>query len=109
MPFAVSISRVQQVIGSRDKELAELLKDTFSHQFEQDELEDEDVGEDEDEPPLPLEEALDEIIEGKELREAQGYKYGTVVEVLCWHFGTFLPNAEFSGMRRQQDHLPCLQ
>ena len=97
MPFSVSIARVQQAFGSRDRALAESLKDTFSQHFEQDA--DKDEGEDDDDEPLTLEEALDEIIEGKELRKAQGHQYGTVLEILCWHFGTLLPNEAFSGMR----------
>jgi hypothetical protein len=100
MPFSVSIARVQQAFGSRDKALADSLKQTFSHQLEQD-AQDTDPDEDDDETPLTLEEALDEIIEGKGLRKTQGHKYGHALELLCWHFGTHLSNQSFCGMRWQ--------
>jgi hypothetical protein len=33
------------------------------------------------------------------MRENYGHKYGYVLEMLCLHFGEYLPNGNFTGMR----------
>src|SRR4051812_16539745 len=90
MPFAVRLIRVERAFGSRDAALASEITEKFEHHFENDDCED---------GKPTLEDALHEIIEGKRMQEDYGHMYGYVLEVLCWHFGKFLPNAHFSAMR----------
>ncbi len=91
-PFAVKLMRVRRAFGSRDAALVAEITGRFDWRFEQDDCE-------EDEPTLEV--ALHETIEERPLRDGYEHKYGYVVELLCWHYGTFLPNEHFMGIRHQ--------
>jgi len=100
MPFSVAIERVRSAVGSRDRGLADALKTKYASWLQQDvddNVADDDADDDYD-PEPSLEQALDDMIDGKELQEGFGHKYGSVLEMLCDHFGTLLPNDAFSGM-----------
>ena len=92
MPFAVRLLRVERAFGSRDAALVAEITERFEGRFEDDDRD----ADDEDEPTLEM--ALHEIIEGRPLRDGYGHKYAYVLEMLCWHYGRFLPNAHFSAM-----------
>lgn len=93
--YSASIEKVQKAFGSHDSALAASLKKRFTSRFEQDAAE---KDEDYDEEPS-LEQALEEIIDGKALQAGFGHKYGWVLEMLCNHFGALLPNECYWGMR----------
>jgi hypothetical protein len=96
MPFAVKLARVERTFGSRDAAPAAEITAKFHPLLR------EALGDDEDD--LSQEQALFDIIEGHPLREEYGYRYAYVLEMLCWHFGRFLPNGNFCpmGMGRAQ-------
>src|SRR5690349_19100255 len=92
-PFAVKLVRVRRAFGSRDASLVAEITGRFDWRFEQDDCDEDDEGE----PTLEV--ALHEVVEGRPLRDGYGHKYGYILELLCWHYGTFLPNDLFMGMR----------
>jgi hypothetical protein len=104
-PIAVSLHEVENVIGGDTKSggllsrllgspsssLIKTIKREYAHRFEQD-----DVLED-DEPTL--QQALADLLAGKELDTSYGHKYAYALELLCDHFGEFLDNSAWSAMR----------
>jgi hypothetical protein len=89
MPFGVRLALVKRAFGSGDAALVAEITEEFQDHFEAD---------DGDDDGPTLEDALHEIIEGRPLQDGYGHKYGYTLELLCWHFGKFLPNEHFSAM-----------
>jgi hypothetical protein len=91
-PIAVRLSQVNQAFGAGDDLLSRLILERFAHRFERDRTDPDD----EDEPTLK--QALHEIIDGTPLRKNYGHKYAYILEMLCQHYGQFLPNQNFTAM-----------
>jgi len=105
-PFAVSLEEIENALANpvepagligrlfgRRGDLVSDMKRKDGYLLQDDEL-DED-GE------LATEEALRELISGAELDESYGDKYAWALKALCWHFGEFLDNSEWSAMRSE--------
>jgi hypothetical protein len=90
MPFSVKIEQLQKAVGSKDAALAARLKARL-----EDLVEEFDSG-DEEEPTIN--DAIDDLINGAELRKGYGHLYGYVVEGMCWEMGKMLDNDELGGM-----------
>jgi len=92
-PYAVDLSKITALVGSKDKHrLARLLK-LFGNQ----DSEAEDAGE--GSPGASTADALRHLIMGQPYDARVAYKYGYVLEFLCRHFGEELMNACWCDLR----------
>ncbi len=100
MPFAVSLSQIRKVVGSRSKSVLLELREEFEDELEEDREEVEEANEDDEfDPELPLADALRHLIMDEERWDYEGAKYGYAIEMLCSFYGEFLPNDRWSGMQ----------
>ncbi len=110
MAYAVSLKKIENALGksnakrgllgrlfgpSKDS-LVEKIKQKSAYRFEQDE---EDLDEEDEGQPLTLHQALVDLLDGNELDERFGDKYGYALELLCDHFGKCLENSAWTAMR----------
>src|SRR2546429_645431 len=91
--YSVPLHDLRALPGSRNnarkKKLARMIARDFIGRDDIDEM----FGEDFDDLPNTLFAAVQQILNGEELREDRGALYGYAVEGLCWAVGTtfFLP------------------
>ena len=110
MAYAVSLKEVESALGNSNAKrgllgrlfapstasLVKTLRQKFDYRFE----EDEDSFDDEDEEDSKtLEQALVDLLDGNELDDRFGDKYGFALELLCDHFGKSLDSSAWDAMR----------
>lgn len=92
-PYAVSVAELKKSVGSKDAKLLEKLRKEFRR-----ELKDDADDLDEDEGEISLDQALEHLINGGELNEQFGYKYGYALKLFCEHFGDLLNNDKWAAL-----------
>lgn len=92
-PFAVSLTGLKKMLGSRDAKLLVELKRKFARDYAETDAID-------DEGELPsMEQGMEHLVMGKEQDKDAGYKYGYCLKCLCEHSGSMLSNDTWSSMR----------
>jgi len=92
-PYAVSVAEIKRAVGSKDAKLLKTLRKEYRR-----ELKDDADDLDADEGEISLDLALEHLINGDELNEHFGYKYGYALKLLCEHFGDLLNNGKWSAL-----------
>ncbi len=100
MPFAVSLTQIRKIVGSRSKSVLLQLREEFEDELAEDREEVEEANEDDEfDPELPLEDALRHLIMDEERWDYEGARYGRAIELFCSFYGEFLPNDHWAGMQ----------
>ena len=98
-PFAIKLSQLKGVIGSRSKSLLRELREEFEEELEADREEVEDANEDDSfDPELALNDALRHLIMDEERWDYEGAKYAYAIEMLCSFYSEFLAKHQWSGI-----------
>jgi hypothetical protein len=92
--YAVADERLKQVVGSRDKALADAIVASQEHLLSS-------VDEIDEESELKAADALRELIDGQLSGDGGGYLYGYALKAICAHIGQELP--EISGVAGASD------
>lgn len=83
--YAVSVQRLEQILGSRDRALIDaIVARTADFLASIDEID--------DEAELTCADAVADLINGETSEDAPGYLYGYALEAICAHVGVELPN-----------------
>jgi hypothetical protein len=83
--YAVSIERLKQVVGSRDRSAVDAIVADLEHFLSTIDDIDEDA-------EMTCAEAVAELVNGETSDDAPGYLYGYALEAICAHVGEELPN-----------------
>lgn len=99
-PIAVDLKIVQSFVGSKNRELIEAIIAESADDAESiNEMAADHVDEDDPEDePLTIAKALTRLGQGEELT-GPAFVYGYALEFVCRHFGEFMDNSKWSGMR----------
>ena len=89
--YAVDLAKVRSVVGSGDAKLVKQIAKKSADELEQiDDIDDAEPS---------AKECLAQLVDGETEDGDVNFKYGYALELVCRHFGEWLPNRSWSAMR----------